>query len=220
MTRDSIITALLPSRTFTPGLLAHFAAAIEAELTALEREFLDVPVRGFIVASRDEYAALSTEARRRVNGEDAEAIAELGARFVQAVHGRDRFERLLSVHLGAGFVRDALRQLVGWELEVGRIDASVADELGALLEWDAAQAPLVEALLALFEEDITLDDRLAMWGRRIAGDAAVWGRELLGIAPGATADSVVAGSEEIVEEFQAGLMAEHSRRMNALRLAA
>ena len=220
MNRDTLISVLLPAPTLATGLLAHFAAAIEAELTALEREFETSPVRDRLVAARDEFAGLSAQLRQSVTGDDAEEVAELGAAFVQAVHGRDRFERLLSVHLGAGFVRDALAQVLEWQLEVGEVDEDAAAETRALLEWEAAQAPLVDALLALFDEDITLDDRLAMWGRRIAGDAAVWGRQLLGIAPGATADSVVAGSEDLVAEFQAGLMAEHSRRMNALKLAA
>lgn len=129
--------------------------------------------------------------------------------------GRSPGERLLSAHLLAGFASDVIIA-VGAASEQER----ERERLTQQVDWSAPQEHLRAAIEAAFAADPLLDDRLAMWGRRIAGDAAVWVRELCGVAPGIDPDTVRPGSGHALEAVTRILFAQHSRRMNALGLPA
>lgn len=220
MTRETALAALVPAPSRLHAVLAQLLSAIEAELAGLVGEFHGVPIGDELVAARDAFSVLAAEARAGADPDDPAAVAAIVDELRVPIRGRDRFERLLSVHLGAGFVEDAVRQCTALAVEAGSLDAAGGEALEQLLGWDEAQAPLVAALQRCFEADTTLDDRLAMWGRRIAGDAGVWARSLLGVRPEQAADEVAEGAEALIEEFLQGYFAQHSRRMNALALAA
>jgi hypothetical protein len=146
------------------------------------------------------------------NGEDSDLVTKQLDELWARVSGRNAYEQLLSLFIVNGIVRDAL---VGFG-ELGEPPVGLGDEL----DWAPWHDAIVETLKALFERDIHVDDRLAMWGRRIAGDAVVWARQLAGIEPGKSADALVEGAEAGAEKFAGVLLANHSRRMNALKLAA
>jgi len=220
VTRETAIAALVPAPSRLHAVLAQLLSSFEAELAGLVGEFHGASIGDELVAARDGFARLAAKAREGAGVDDPVEVAAIVDALRRPLRGRDRFERLLSVHLGAGFVEDAIAQSVALLAETGGIEPAGQAAFDELLGWEDAQAPLVTALRRLFEEDSTLDDRLAMWGRRIAGDAGVWARGFYGIPASKRADEVVEGAEELLEGFLQEYYAQHSRRMNALALAA
>ena len=220
MTRESAIAALVPAPSRLHSVLAQLLSAAEAELAGLVGEFHGLPVGDDLVAARDGFAARAARARESAGVDDPVEVAAIVDALRVPIRGRDRFERLLSVHLGAGFVEDAMAESVALLAEGGRVSDAERAAFEGLLGWEEAQVPLVAALHALFEADATLDDRLAMWGRRIAGDAGVWVRGVLGVRPDQDADEVAEGGDELIADALQRCFAQHSRRMNALKLAA
>lgn len=220
MTANSATSALALSPARVHALTAAVLSAFEAELAELVTAFDGETGASGIVAARDGVATLAEKARKDASPEHAAEEAELVAALRASTQGRDRFERLLSAHLVLGFAEDTLRHHVGWLSELVEGDAESVESLSALLGWQVPQFELVAALQDCFAEDDLVDDRLAMWGRRIAGDSAVWALTTCGIAPGTPASKVAEGADEPVEEFLRELFAQHSRRMNTLALAA
>lgn len=141
--------------------------------------------------------------------ESAEAGEQLDALWAR-VQGRTAYEQLLTLFIALGMAEDALGQYAQLR------EADISDALG----WQPWHDEIVAVLQELFERDIHIDDRLAMWGRRIAGDTMLWARELAGIELGASADDVLDGAEAGAQKFGKELFANHSRRMNQLKLAA
>ncbi|RRJ88598.1 hypothetical protein EG850_00135 [Gulosibacter macacae] len=220
MTSESVISALVLSPDRLHALLAQLLSSFEADLAALVGEFDGASFAAELVVARDSIAGFAAAARAEAPADNPEAVVALVDGLRVPTRGRDRFERLLTTHSNLGFAEDGVRQQLEWLIELGRVDETWQQKFEALLGWDDAQTALVAALKQAFEEDTTVDDRLAMWGRRNAGDAAVWGRQLCGIEPGTRADDVIEGAEEVTVAFLAKFLAQHSRRMNALALAA
>lgn len=141
--------------------------------------------------------------------QDEAAVALLEVLWAR-VAGRDTPEQCCSLLIASGIAMDAITHYV--EL--------VGERNEAAEDFTVSCAEVSAALTMWFESDPTLDDRLAMWARRVAGDTVVWTREVLGIEPGMSADSLSAGAEAGAEAVAGRLFAEHSRRMNELKLAA
>lgn len=133
--------------------------------------------------------------------------------FAERVGGRDWYERIVTCHLAASILHD-------FYAEVLDAHGAAADALRPVIEHDDVQAELHAIIAERLRGNQVLADRLAMWGRRITGDALLASRRALGIPVGTTADAVRDGAEAVIESVNARLMAEHSRRMNALGLAA
>lgn len=191
-----------------PQLLRDVAASTlrrtRLSLDDLQRELARTPEADAIPRIRDLVRAdESTE---------PDAVTKLLDDLWARVSGRTAYEQLLSLFLVNGIVQDAV-------LGFGALRTPVV-EFGDELDWSGWQDEIVAMLQALFERDIHIDDRLAMWGRRTAGDAVLWTRQFAGIAPGKSADTVVEGAEAGAEAFAGELLANHSRRMNRLKLAA
>lgn len=141
------------------------------------------------------------------------ALVEFDSRTVPSTW----WERMLKAYVGYGVADDFCRVLAQATDPTTR--ALVEDVLD-----DERHARLVVELLATArEEDPTLAPRLALWGRRLVGEAlrAVQEvlrrhprlRELLPTAMGEEAD-------DAQQKLFAKLTAEHSRRMDRLGLAA
>lgn len=133
--------------------------------------------------------------------------------FAERVGGRDWYERITTCHLAASILHD-------FYVEVLDAHGSAADALRPMVAHDDVQSELHAIIAERLRGNQVLADRLAMWGRRITGDSLLAGRRALGIPAGTCADTVREGAEAVIDEVNARLMAEHSRRMNALGLAA
>ena len=170
-------------------------------------------------------AATAVEQRDRV----MRRIAELGGDPVRAVaqfdHVLDDFdartapsswwERLLTSYVGYGVADDFCRIAA----------AGLDDESRALvleLLGDAEHAELaVAALGAAGSDDAVLVSRLALWGRRLVGEALGAVQALLVSRPGLVrlVDSGASGGDAPAKLF-GELTAQHTRRMGRLGLTA
>ncbi|MDJ1370578.1 hypothetical protein [Gulosibacter molinativorax] len=208
MTRETeIYAALVPATSELRIFAARALISIQRELDALREEYASLSVALEVGNAADLYTGLADRARESEGVEPHAKFDALLADLWRETRGRDQHEQLFSVYLNAGFIEDALRHWGGSELD-------------DLLGWDEGQESLVAVFKTLFDLDTTLDDRIAMWGRRIAGAAVLWSRRIVGVEAGQSPDDVIDGADQIVEAMVTELFAQHSRRMNALALAA
>lgn len=208
MTRETeIYAALVPDTESLRVFATRALVSIERELNALRGEYASLSVALEVAKAADLFATLASRARAAVGEEPHAQYDALLTDLWQDTRGRNHYEQLFSVHLNAGFIEDAMAH---WG----------AGALDDLLGWQEAHETLVGVFKKLFELDTRLDDRLAMWGRRIAGISVLWSRRIVGVEAGQSPDEVIEGADQIVEAMVTELFAQHSRRMNALALAA
>ncbi|WP_234659367.1 ferritin-like fold-containing protein [Agromyces marinus] len=146
---------------------------------------------------------------RRLGAEPAKVMAPFAPaldRFRQATSGADWYELLLGIHITSGMLDDYFVRLAeGLPHELrGRIRAI----LGGPRSSEVIEQELVRAV----EADHTLDDRLALWGRSLVGDTLLIARSAIRSGSG--------GHAADVEPVFTELIAEHTRRMDALGLTA
>ena len=218
-TRDpDVLGPLIPSPEAARALEVQTVVGVHWELAQVAGDFADAGVREALERARSLLEVRGAGANRRLNEVVGpkqavvllDRIDEEVDQLWQYVRGRTREERLLTCYLVSGFCDDA----VAWIDELHDEVAPVTDP-GA-----PARDALREGIERLFAIDPSQRGRLAMWGRRIAGDCVVWVRMLLGVAPGRSGDEIAFGGERALERLGARLFANHSRRMSALRLAA
>nr|WP_218853168.1 ferritin-like fold-containing protein [Microbacterium immunditiarum] len=127
--------------------------------------------------------------------------------FRAATHGVRPQETMLAVHITAGMLDDFYLALSASYGETGR-------RVARILRADDDRDALVDLLGAAIESDPEWRSLLAMWGRRLVGDTLLIARAAL--RPG----SLDPAGEQRVEPVFTELMAAHSRRMDAMGLAA
>ncbi|GAA1936966.1 ferritin-like fold-containing protein [Microbacterium aoyamense] len=127
--------------------------------------------------------------------------------FRRATHGVRAQETMLSVHITAGMLDDFYLALASSYGDTGR-------RVARILQADDDRQAIVEIIGATIESDPEWKSLLAMWGRRLVGDTLLIARAALRPTELRVAD------EEKVEPVFTELMAAHSRRMDAMGLAA
>ena len=127
--------------------------------------------------------------------------------FRRASHGRRPQETMLSVHITAGLLDDFYLALSASYGEAGRRVARV-------LRADNDRQAIVDIVAETIASDPEWKALLAMWGRRLVGDTLLIARSAL------RPTALDADDEEKVEPVFTELMAAHSRRMDAMGLAA
>lgn len=145
------------------------------------------------------------------------------------------WERLLKAHVGFGVEDDVARLLArgladedsedSADSEAGRGDAATRALVLAVLDDDRHSALVVARVTEATAADPVLASRLALWGRRLVGEAlGVVQRlitdhpELRGLLERALPDG--AGEQPLQQRLFAVLTAEHTRRMDRLGLTA
>jgi hypothetical protein len=127
--------------------------------------------------------------------------------FRRATHGVRPQETMLSVHIIAGMLDDFYLALSASYGDTGR-------RVARILRGDNDRQAIVEIITETIESDPEWKSLLAMWGRRLVGDTLLIARAALRPTTLRIAD------EEKVEPVFTELMAAHSRRMDAMGLAA
>lgn len=127
--------------------------------------------------------------------------------FRRETHGVRPDETMLTVHITAGMLDDFYLSLSASYGETG-------DRVARILHADDDRQAIEELISEAIERDAELRSLLAMWGRRLVGDTLLIARAAL--RPG----TLGAADEEKVEPVFTELMAAHSRRMDAMGLAA
>jgi hypothetical protein len=148
---------------------------------------------------------------RRLDAEPAEVMAPFAPatdRFRLATLGADWHELLLGIHITSGMLDDYFARLAeGLPAELGARVRGILGESGASVVLEGELAAAIAA-------DDTLDDRLALWGRRLVGDTLLIARSALRASE--SGDALGADVEPVFTE----LIAAHTRRMDALGLTA
>jgi len=127
--------------------------------------------------------------------------------FRAATHGVRPQETMLSVHITAGMLDDFYLALSASYGETG-------DRVARILRADDDRQAIVDLILATIDSDPEWRSLLALWGRRLVGDTLLIARAAL------RTPTLDAAGEEKVEPVYTQLMAAHSRRMDAMGLAA
>lgn len=255
MTADAVVPAAEPHvpSPGSQGAPSQEAAADAVELLGLvaqveHTEFMRLAADSQAAPTIEQRLALSRCAAQCVQGRDRvlARIAELGADPVAAMarheHVLDDFdartapaswwERLLTAYVGYGVADDFCR--IAAEGLDERSRELVLEVLGA----DASAELAATELDAACAQDTVLTARLALWGRRLAGESlsvvqrlmaqrpalerlllsARAGHEAVTGTAGAAANSKPRAGESAAVLGE--LTAEHTRRMNRLRLTA
>ncbi len=204
---------------FTPAPIEYFARAAYTQLAIAEDLGLALPSSPSTAAKLalaeaseavlERYRALSAELATL--GDPASAMETQRAavdRFRRTTAGDEWYERLLTAHLAGGFFADLYVALAaGLAAEVaGRARAAFAER-----PEEAIVHGLISAGIAADEH---LAARMALWGRRILGDALLVARAALDVA------AVATDTESRIEPAFSELIANHTRRMDALGLSA
>lgn len=165
------------SGTVPEGVVDLLGAIGYAELTAALRmasDALVAPGLGVRVwMGRSAAAELEhferIAGRLRDLGHDPEAAMAPFAGPVDAFHERTRprdwMEALIKVYVGDGIARDFYREIAQ------HVDASSRELIEAVLEVEAQEEFVVGALTDAIELDPPVAGRLALWARRLVGEA-------------------------------------------------
>lgn len=219
MTDDLQLSEIAPSASGAAARIAAFELLVMQDLSALvaqapSRDAKQTLTRAAAAAlARHEAAVQVLEDLGAAVGRELSNVAGEFGEFSRRTQGRDWDERVASIVLAGGILRDFLQLLVE------EFEPQPAGLAAALDDAETIES-LNEILTARFQDDPRLSDRIALWGRRLTGDALLAVRRALGIPAGLPADRVVVGAEALLERLGSKLMAEHSRRMNRLGLAA
>ena len=219
--RETIVEAnrydladLAPDTVSYLGQVAYFELAV---FETLSRAVSESPTLG----SKERLSAVAGDALAKHHG----IVAELRAlkvepaaamepfadsidRFKELTRGNDWLETLVSVYITGGFLDDFFQRIVG------ALPRALAARVQVLIEPDREAAIIVEQLQAAIDVDPAVASRLALFGRRLLGDAILLAR------------SAIAGSgdrdhdEARMEPIFTDLIAAHSRRMDALGFTA
>jgi hypothetical protein len=127
--------------------------------------------------------------------------------FRRATHGVRPPETMLSVHITAGMLDDFYDALSASYGDTGR-------RVARILQADDDREAIVDLIAAHIAADAEWRSLLAMWGRRLVGDTLLIARAAL------RPQTLDAADEAKVEPVFTELMAAHSRRMEAMGLAA
>lgn len=194
------LTAYLELKTFTAlsQAVEHAADLVNAEAVSLAA-----------AQSLNRHHDLTSELIRRgadpIQGmEDHRAAVD---EFFRRVANDSWPEMLLTTHVGTGLIFDFATALIE--------DADISSEMmNNLLDHRQESAVLVEVLNGLLEMQPNMSDRLALWGRRLVGDA------ILVCYRSVELDGVSKRADTRISSVLTGVIAAHSRRMDALGLTA
>lgn len=161
----------------------------------------------------------------RITALGGDAAACLGSfvgsfdNFVDRTAPSTWWEGVLKGYVGFGVAHDFLRVLAE------RVDGPSREVIDAALAAFAPDALAAEQLAAAAAADDVLGSRLALWGRRLVGEALGFVNGLLAARPAlgrVLASDPVASSEPVVTTARlfSLLTAEHSRRMGRIGLTA
>jgi hypothetical protein len=181
-----------------------------SELIALNAELSDKEslsrAAGAALTKHEELVALIRE-----RGDDPTALMlpfrEPLDAFRRATHGVRPQETMLSVHITAGMLDDFYLALSASYGETGR-------RVAVILQADDDREAIVDIIGRTIASDPEWKSLLALWGRRLVGDTLLIARAALRPVTLRVAD------EAKVEPVFTELMAAHSRRMDAMGLAA
>ena len=165
---------------------------------------------GHFVKLRDRLSALGVDPQAAM----APFVKPLDA-FHESTTPDDWLEGLVKAYVGDGFATDFYREVAGF-VDDEQTKALVLDVLA-----DTGHAAFaVEHVRAAIKEDPAVGGRLALWARRLVGEALVQAQRVA-VDRDALARLIVGGTGDLAEvgALLARLTQRHSERMSSLGLA-
>lgn len=135
--------------------------------------------------------------------------------FHERTRPADWFESLMKAYVIDTVSADFYRAIAGY------VDAGTRELIEQLQASDETAAVLRERLKGGLADDPRLASRLALWGRRLLGEALTQAQRVSyeqAFLGGLIGGAVTADAKALVSELIAGLAANHSRRMTQLGL--
>ncbi len=216
---DALPTARIDLHEFAPAPAEFLARAAYTQLAIFEnaaRAAANVhatEAKSTIAAAAgvalDRYRALVELLASR----GADPVAEMDRvrpavdRFLRLTEGQDWVEDALTCHLAGGFLDDLFVALAAG------LPKDLAPRVVELFA-PRADPRYLELFTRAMEDNPRLAARLALWGRRLLGDALLVARDALAFSEDHRSD------EARIEPAFSELVANHTRRMDALGLAA
>ena len=208
------LAELAPDVVSYLGQVAYFELAV---FETLSRAVSESPT----LASKEGLSAVAGDALAKHHGvvaelrklkvDPASAMEPFAAsidRFEELTRGNDWLETLVSVYITGGFLDDFFQRLVGG------LPKALAVRVQTLIEPDREAAIIVEQLQQAIAADSRVASRLALFGRRLLGDAILLARNAI------AGSGDKAHDEARMEPVFTELIAAHSRRMDALGFTA
>lgn len=193
------------------GRLAEDASLAPSVLDRAALSEMAVAEFGHFVKLRDRLVALGA------NPQDAmDPFVEPLDAFHESTAAGDWLEGLVKAYVGDGFAADFYREVVGF-LDDEESKALVLDVLA-----DTGHAAFaVEHVRIAIKDDPAVAGRLALWARRLVGEALVQAQRVA-VDRDALARLIVGGTGDLAEvgALLARLTQRHSERMASLGLAA
>lgn len=123
-------------------------------------------------------------------------------------------ESLVKAYIGDGLAADFYREIAGW------LDAPTQRLVLEVLADSGHSAFAEREVLAACAEDRTVRDRLALWGRRLLGEAVTQAQYVVAERDG-LAEVIMHGSGDLagIGALFKRMQAKHAKRMQALGLA-
>lgn len=131
--------------------------------------------------------------------------------FSHLVEGADWYEQVLAIHVISGLLDDFFVAIVPGMTEGDR------DAILRALRGESAHGQLVRLLQAAIQATPRLSDRLAVWGRRLVGDALL---QMYLAVNGPDDSGRAVRSQQRLEPAFNDIVAAHTRRMDELGLTA
>jgi rubrerythrin len=158
---------------------------------------------------RDRLASLGADPEEAM----APFVAAIDAWHTQTKPG-DWHEALVKAYVGTGIAGDFYREAAR------HVDPSVRGLVDEVLADEGRSEFAVERVRAAIDEDPRLSGRLALWARRMVGEALSQGQRLAAARPDLAVLLVDTESEDLAEigRLFARLTEEHGKRMAALGL--
>lgn len=216
---EALPPARIDLKEFAPGAVEYLARAAYVQLTLFEDCSRAVAIAPSTAAKEvlartagiaiDKHRALVAELERRgadvaLEMERHRAVID---RFQRLTQGQDWYEAALTCYLAGGFLDDLFLALA--DGLPGELPAHIREILAR-----SADDAFVVLFTAAMNDNPRLPSRLALWGRRILGDALLVARDALVFSEDLVKD------EQRIEPAFSELVAQHTRRMDVLGLSA
>ncbi|SDM15314.1 tRNA-(MS[2]IO[6]A)-hydroxylase (MiaE)-like [Nonomuraea maritima] len=222
-----IYRSTLPSMTTSPGVVDLLGVLAYAELSAYARMTDDAATLAPSLADRaalselavTEYAhfRLLRDRLSELGADPDEAMAPFVA-ALDAWHAQTRpsdwLQALIKTYVGDGIALDFYREAAR------HLDPSIARLVDEVLVDEGRSQFAVERVRAAIEADPVESGRLALWARRLVGEALSQGQQVASARPelaSLLAESLQDGATELSRLF-AKLTEEHNKRMSAMGL--
>lgn len=121
-------------------------------------------------------------------------------------------ESVLTLHLTTGILDDFFSRLAAG------LPGAAGQQVADVIARDPGHEALVAVLTKIVVQDPRRGSRLAMWGRRLVGDTLLVARSALDAVPSVA--GAQRGDDVRVEPVLSEIIAQHTRRMDALGLTA